>query len=337
MSADSGEKSFDPTSSRLEKARAEGNIARSQEFGANLAFVCAVFGVIAIAPTFGAQARIAITEAARGQSVALATAVLFGCALVPMLAGACGGAFASLAQTGGLRVVAVSLKASRLSPVEGLRRMLSRDTLNHAVRASVAFAIAMAFVLASVRAAFSTAGAQASPLRFAALAWDGSLRVVFSAAAVGLAFSIGEYAVARAAWLSKLRMSLHDLKREVKEQDGDPHARARRKSFHRNLIRGALERVKDAAFVVVNPTHIAVALEYRPPEVAVPVVLVRASDGGALRVREEAAKHGVPIVENVPLARALFAQTTVGDVIPHDHYVAIAEIVASLTRAGLLK
>jgi flagellar biosynthetic protein FlhB len=89
--------------------------------------------------------------------------------------------------------------------------------------------------------------------------------------------------------------------------------------------------------VVVNPTHVAVALEYSPPDVLVPIVLVRASDEGALRVREEAKTHGIPIVENIPLARALFAAANVGDAIPHEHYVAVAEIVAALTREGVLQ
>ena len=337
MNADAGEKSFDPTPSRMAKAKREGNIARSQEFGANVAFVCGVLAVMAIVPTFGAQARAAIVLAARGENVVRACVLLLGFALVPAVAGACGGAFAALAQSGGLRFVAIGAKFSRLSPADGFKRMFSLDTVGHALRAAVAFTVAAGIAVASVRAAFAIVSMAASPMRYAALSWEGTLRVVFAAGAVGLIFSIAEYAVARSTWLSKLRMSLQEVKREVKDNDGDPHARARRKSFHRSLIRGALSKVKDAAFVVVNPTHVAVALEYRPPEVAVPVVLVRASDAGALRVREEAEKHSVPVVTNIPLARALFAQSAVGDVIPHDHYVAVAEIVASLSRAGLIR
>jgi flagellar biosynthesis protein FlhB len=132
-------------------------------------------------------------------------------------------------------------------------------------------------------------------------------------------------------------MNLHELKRELKENDGDPASRARRKALHRSVIRGAISKVKDAAFVVVNPTHVAVALDYRPPDVPVPVVLVRAADEMALRVRDAAAKAGVPVIENVSLARALFAQTQVGQAIPHDYYVAVAEIVAALIRSGALE
>jgi flagellar biosynthesis protein FlhB len=152
----------------------------------------------------------------------------------------------------------------------------------------------------------------------AAMAWSGAQHVVFAAASVGLVFAIVEYGAARRSWLTKLKMSLHEFKRELKENDGDPSTRARRKALHRNVLRGAIAKVKDAAFVVVNPTHVAVALEYRPPEVPVPVVLVRAAGEMALRVREEASRADVPVIENIALARALFSQAEVGEPIPHD-------------------
>jgi flagellar biosynthesis protein FlhB len=129
-------------------------------------------------------------------------------------------------------------------------------------------------------------------------------------------------------------MSFSELKRESKEQDGDPQARGRRRTLHRDFVRGAIVNVKKAAFVVVNPTHVAVALDYRPPEVPVPCVLVRAEGAGALRVRRLAAEHGVPVIEDVALARALYFESRAGDVIPHAHYVAVAAVVSALMRTG---
>jgi len=126
------------------------------------------------------------------------------------------------------------------------------------------------------------------------------------------------------------------MKREAKESDGDPLARSRRRSLHRQLSRGAMHRVKEAAFVVTNPTHIAVALAYHPPEVPVPRVLVRAADDAAARVREIAREYGVPLVENVALARALYAAARPGDFIAQEHYIAVAEIVAALVKTGAI-
>ncbi len=127
-------------------------------------------------------------------------------------------------------------------------------------------------------------------------------------------------------------MSFEELRRDSKENDGDPLARSRRRALHRQIARGSLQRVKDAAFVVTNPTHIAIALEYRPPQVPVPRVLVRATDDAAARVRDLASAYGIPLVENVALARQLYASAKAGDFIPHETYVAVAEIVAALSK-----
>ena len=100
--------------------------------------------------------------------------------------------------------------------------------------------------------------------------------------------------------------------------------------MHRQLAKSSLRRLADAAFVVVNPVHIAVALEYRPPIVMVPRVLVRAADAAALRVRTAANGLDIPIVRNALLARALFSGTRAGDAVPRDTYVALAEIIIAL-------
>lgn len=336
MSDEAGERSFDATPSRVEKARREGDTARSQEFGANAAFICAAIAAVAVAPVLGACARAAIIAAAHGEIAVTLLGATVACAFVPVAAGMIGGFGASVAQTGGLVVIPVRADFAKLSPANGFKRMLSRETISHGVRALVAFSVAAAVLASTLRDAFAAASFLATPALVASLAWSGAKRAAFTAAAIGLAFSIAEYGVARKAWLSKLKMSLREIKRDFKESEGDPQMRARRKAFHRNLVRGSIARVKDAAFIVVNPTHVAVALEYHPPDICVPMVVVRASDEGALRVREEAMAHAVPIVENAPLARALFATCSVGDAIPHDHYVAVAEVVAALTRQGVL-
>jgi flagellar biosynthesis protein FlhB len=103
-----------------------------------------------------------------------------------------------------------------------------------------------------------------------------------------------------------------------------------------NAIRGALARVEHASFVVANQARVAVALEYRPPGIPVPTVLVRAVDEMALHVREIASAHLVPVIENDRLARLLYNDTRVGEPIEHAHHVAVAEVVVGLIRAGAL-
>ncbi len=332
--SDASEKQFDATPSRVAKARREGNVPRSQELAANIAFIAAALCVAAVSPLFNAAAQRALARAAGGMDAVADTLAMLACAVAVAAGSAAAAAVAGVIQTGGVTIVAPSFNVSRLAPGEGIKRMLSGETVTHAVRALFAFAVAGAATVASMWSLFGVARESSHIDAVAATAWNGAEHVVFAAAAVGMGFATIEYAVARRSWLSKLKMSLHELKRELKENDGDPAARARRKALHRSLIRGAIAKVKDASFVVVNPTHVAVALEYRPPAVPVPVVLVRAADEMALRVRALAAQSGIPIIENIALARALFAQTQPGEAIPHECYVAVAEIVASLIRSG---
>ncbi len=335
--SDASEKQFDATPARIAKARREGNQPRSQEFGANVAFAAAALCVTGVSPIFAATVQRAIAHAARGLDTNAETVALLACGVAVAAAAAGAAVVAGVAQTGGFTIVGPSFKLTRLAPVDGLKRMVSNEAATHAARALFAFAVAGVAIVASMRTVFAVARETTRADAVAATAWSGAQHVVFAAAAVGLGFAMIEYGVARRSWLAKLKMSLHELKRELKENDGDPAARGRRKALHRSVIRGAIAKVKDASFVVVNPTHVAIALEYRPPEVPVPVVVVRAADEMALRVRELAAQHGIPVIENVPLARALFAQTHAGEPIPNDCYVAVAEIVAALIRSGALE
>ena len=132
-------------------------------------------------------------------------------------------------------------------------------------------------------------------------------------------------------------MSFEERKRELKEEEGDASARGRRRALHRELLRGGMQRVRKASFVVVNPTHIAIAMAYRPPSVTVPEVIVAAADATALRVRSIARRENIPIVENVQLARALYRDARAGCAIPHALYVAVADVVAALMRQGALR
>jgi flagellar biosynthetic protein FlhB len=331
--SDDAEKPFDAPPSRLAKARREGNLPRAQEVGSALAFGAAAAAVAALAPLLRGEMMHALQAAPHGDLTP--NIVVIGIATLPLTAACVAAMFGGIVQSGGLTVVPIAFKGSRLAPAEGFKRMFSRDAAMHGVRAGAAFALAVALLSPSLVALCASA-LDRTPVAAAASAWSAALRALFLAAAIGALFAAAEYGVARRGWLRKLRMSLSELKRELKESDGDPLARSRRRALHRSLLRGALSKVADASFVVVNPTHVAVALEYRPPQVPVPVVLVCAADEAALRVREMAAEHRVPVIENVALARALYRDAKVGDAIPHAHYVAVAEIVAALYRSGAL-
>lgn len=331
---DSGEKHFEPTPARLAKARREGNVARSAELSASVALGAALAAVGAIVIPFSGAARTALIAAAAGRVPWGACVALLEYALVPLAAAALAGAGVGALQIGGIVPTTPTLKFERIDPFKGFARLASRESAGHALRAGAAFLCALAAAAFALRAVLPV---DASPLTVAYGAYGAALRAAFAVAALGALFGAFEFAAAFRARMKKLRMSFAEYKRELKEQDGDPLVRGRRRALHRSLSNGDVRRVREAAFVVCNPTHVAIALAYAPPLEPVPRVLVRAADDLALRVREIARESGVAIVENVALARALYAQARAGEPIPHDQYVAVAEIVVALTRAGALE
>lgn len=336
MSEETSEKHYDATPSRIERAKREGNVARSQDAVSVAAFSCAIAATIAVIPSLSNAFADCLQRAARNESTPPTFASVAVLACIPIVASAVAAVACGVLQSGGITGVAPSWKFERLAPLEGVKRMLSRDALVTAIRAILAFAAAAAVVIPAIVSVVALAVRSHSFSASIAAAWSGAQHVAFAACAVGGIFAALDYAVVRAAWLKKLRMSFEDLKRDLKENDGDPQLRARRRSLHRSLSNEAISRVKEAAFVLTNPTRIAVALEYRPPDVPVPRVLLRAADEAAQKIREAAREHGVPCIENVPLARGLFAAAKPGDVIPQEYYVAVAEVVAALVKAGAL-
>jgi flagellar biosynthesis protein FlhB len=332
--SDDAEKRFDPTPARLRRARVEGDVPRAAELGAGLALLGGGATLCGLLPVAIAALRAAVVAAAAGRSAPGAYLTLGACACAPAVASALCGAGVSIALCGGPHATAIAFKAERLSPVAGLKRMCSRESLLHAGRASFALVCSSAVACASGWGVVAAGLHGGAPAALAAATWDAAARTVASACVVGCAFGAIELLAARRAWLRRLRMSFADYKRDLKEQDGDPQVRGRRRALHRSLSRGDVRRVREAAFVVTNPTHLAIALAYAPPAEPVPRVLVCAADELAARVRALARDAAVPLVENVALARALFARARVGETIPHDLYVAVAEVVAALSRAG---
>ncbi len=333
------DKPFAPTPARLEKAKREGNVARSPElcgvaaFGAAILATCASLSLGAGAATTWLRENAAHPDM---PSPGPAIGVLVCAALAPALAAATASVISTVAQGAGLRMTSVKLEFTKLSPVAGVKRMFGGEAVVGVVRATLAFAAALGAMIPLARDVLAASTALASPAAAATLVATAALRAALVALAVGGVFALADYALARRRWLRGLRMTFEEMKREAKEHEGDPQARARRKNLHRALVRGAISRTREASFVVVNPTHIAIALRYAPPAVPVPEILVRAADDAALRVKEIARERAIPVVEDVGLARLLFASGEPGRAIPPETFVAVAQIIASLAREGVL-
>ena len=337
--SDSGDKRYDATPSRRQRARRDGNVARSGELTSLAAFGAATLAAAVTVPVAAGAAFAALRDTATHPVepiVSPAVASIALAALVPAFAAACAASAVALAQGGGLHVTGVHADLKRLNVVAGLKRMFGGEALVGVVRAALAFGAAL---LAMLPLAADVVGAGAvvrAPGGAASLVASAALRACCAALAAGAVFAVADYALARRRWLRGLKMSFEELKRDAKENDGDPQVRARRKSAYRAVVRGAIGRTREASFVVVNPAHVAVAIRYAPPQVPVPQILVRALDDAALRVKSIARRHGIPVVEDVALARLLFAHGESGRAIPPETYVAVAQIIASLAREGVL-
>jgi flagellar biosynthesis protein FlhB len=133
--------------------------------------------------------------------------------------------------------------------------------------------------------------------------------------------------------MQSMKMTKQEVKTEHQQQEGRPEVKGRIRRIQREMARRRmLSDVKRATVVVTNPTHFAVALEYRRGSMAAPLVLAKGADHLALAIRERAREHGVPIVENKPLAQALYKTAEIGQFIPGDLFTAVAELLAQLIR-----
>jgi flagellar biosynthetic protein FlhB len=155
----------------------------------------------------------------------------------------------------------------------------------------------------------------------------------WKAASVFVLFGMIDLARQTRRYQKDMRMSKHEVREEYRESEGDPHVRARIRRLRRDMLRNQMmKEVPTATAVIVNPTHYAVALRYDHGSTAVPMVIAKGRNHLALRIRQIAIANGVPLVENPPLAQALYKSVKTGQEIPPHLYRAVAEVLAYIYR-----
>ena len=342
MAADN--KTEKATPRRREKAREKGQVARSRELPSALAFA-AVCGVVAMSaarwPAAWRGLLSATLNAAGGgtsaQFAVVETARITALWCAPMAAAALGASLAGSFMQGGLVFAPALLapKLERISPVTRLKNLVSITALTQMAKSLVvavglgwiAWATVQPRAAALLQSSFLTPAGAMQVLAGAAfaLAWKAALVLCVWAAV--------DYLATRFKYERDLRMSRDDLKEEFKESEGNPQMKARIRRLQRQQRRRRmLQDVKRATVVVTNPTHYAVALEYGP-QMAAPLVLAKGRGVLAQQIKQVANWHEVPMVENVPLAHALYRTVEIGQAIPGRLYAAVAEILAFVYRA----
>lgn len=330
------EKPHEASQSKLQKQRKEGNVARSTEISGTASFAAATFTALALVPTIVPVFRDWISNVAHQRPVGpLPALVLLGIVLVPMIAAILASALFTTLQTGGPVTKPLKVEFKNLNPASGIKKIFSKHQAIQAVRAFASFALAVWVALPIVKEVFAKAIGTSSPTILAQVIAGAVSRLVGTAMVLGLVFAFADYFLQMRKFKHDQKMSTEEVKREGKENNGDPHVKGRRKQLGRSMLRSPRRRLANATVVVTNPTHFAIALEYNPPEIPIPRVVARACDDAAQEVKEQARALGIPMIENVPLARGLFARCMPGDEIPEDTYIAVAEIIAALARHGV--
>ena len=330
------DKTEEPTPKRLTKARAEGDSPMSAALSQSVGFVAAlsvVGGVVTIASAQVSQLISAALAHPRSPAspASLAKIVLGIC--VPILAAsAFASSAASLTQTRG----AISGKKlvpslNRLNVFTGIKNLFSWQRLVGIARALIAASLVSYFALHELVTHAPDFAALVGQARAApALAMKLALKVSWFAAGVGLSLGLVDLLLTRRAWFKRQRMSKDEVKREHREAEGDPALKAARRRAHQEALTGAtLGALKTASVVIVNPTHLATALKYRDEEDLAPQVVAQGQGEMAKLIVDAARAYGVPIVRDVPVARAL-NDLEIGDEIPEALYEAVAEILREI-------
>jgi FlhB-like protein len=330
------DKTEQPTAKRLAKARAEGDSAVSAALSQSVGFVAALVVINGVVALTGERAAALISAALARPSAlvlpgTLATIVLS--VTVPVLVvAAAASAAATFAQTGGaLSLKKLSPSLDRLNVITGLQGLFSWQRVVSIARASFAALLVGWYAVRQLASHGADFAAAIGNTRAAAvLAGRLAAHVAWFAAAVGLSFGLVDLLLTRRAWLQRQRMTKDEIKREYRESEGDPALKAARRRAHQEALTGErLGALKTASVVIVNPTHLATALKYSEDEDSAPSIVAQGQGEVAKLIIEAARAYGVPIVRDVPVARAL-NELELGDEIPEALYEAVAEILREI-------
>lgn len=334
-----------PTPRRRQQAREKGQGWFSPDFQAAIALLVAVLILKWYLPWSGRQlthmeaAILSLTTGAgftvswySAVGVALHTAVNLLLPLALPIAGV--GLAIGFAQHG-LRFNFASLAPdfTRLNPLTGIQKMFSVQGLWMLGKGLLKVAIIGTAVGLAIAAQLRIyAQLLVMPLG-AALGESGRLLtgVMIRAAAAYFAVGALDMFFQYRQFQQSLKMSTQEVRDEVKDTEGNPHIRGRRRQMHRRLIQTGMREVKNASVIVTNPTHYAVALKWDAVAMPAPQVAAKGADEVALAMREIAYEYSIPIVENPPLARSLYL-VPLGESIREEHYQAVADILAFIIR-----
>ena len=347
MSESFQEKTEQPTDKRLEDARKKGKIAISRE--ANTAIIIlfsTVFLYFMMSKGFQEMFRFYATlvrnvnlDVGPGNMYDIVLFSLmrwwyivgpvFGIILILGLAG-------SILQSGFMwSFEALKFDVNKLNPFEGIKNLVSRKSLVELVKSGIKIVclcyVAKNLIMGQMPVIFGLTGQDTGTI--VNFLGETSFRLTLKVGIVFLFIAALDFAYQKLDFRKSMMMTMHEVKEEYKEREGNPLIKSRIRSLQREMSRRRMmDDVRTADVIVTNPTHFAVALKYTAHEMPAPRVVAKGAGFIALRIKELAAKHRVPLVENKPLAQGLYHAVKVGDYIPENFYLIVAELLATIFR-----
>ncbi|HET6156826.1 MAG TPA: flagellar biosynthesis protein FlhB [Dongiaceae bacterium] len=345
---DNSQKTEDPTSRRLDEARNRGQVANSREV--NNLLMLGVFSLSVL--LFGGSAAGALYKAALpfvespdqvpvdfGNLVGIAwhlLVVLLIAGAIPLILAVAAAIGAGYLQFGLIfSADGIMPKLDKISPLAGLKRMFSMRSLAEFVRGlmkiAVVGSVAMFLILPEVAHLNKLIGMEMIQL----LAETKALlaKLLIGVVAIVAAIATIDVVYQRLQHLREMRMSRQEIKEEFKETEGDPLIKGKLRQLRMERTRRRMmAQVPQSDVVVTNPTHYAVALKYDGASMAAPKMMAKGVDKVAQKIREIAKEHGIPIVENPPLARGLYAAVEIDQEVTPEFYKAVAEVISYIFK-----
>jgi len=346
---DDASKTEEPSAKKLADAREKGDLAKSQDV-TQLAALAGAFGAIvvaggwlardmgnALAPFLAQAGQIGLEN---GGAVIVARKAIMAAMpalVIVLVTAAAAGVVANLAQTGFL-FTPDKLKPdfSKLDLIKGVGRLVGIDAIVQFAKQATKFIVTgiIAWFVVKPHASELRNLVGLDPASILPLAMT-LCKSLFMAVLIFLAITAGfDWFWQRLRFNNRMRMSLQEMKDEFKQADGDPHIKARlRQIRHQRSRQRMMQAVPKATVVVMNPTHYAVALLYDADATPAPLCVAKGMDTLALKIREVAEAAGVPIIEDPPLARALYATVEIDEQIPEAHFAAVAKVIGFILNS----
>ena len=344
---DQSEKTEDPSEKKLREAREKGNVVKSQEVNSWFMLTAATLVVLMFSNNMAGQLSTSLQSflfnahdiSVTGQGgVVIMKSVLWaivGALFLPFLVFVIAALAGNLVQHGFLmQTETIQPKLSKISVLQGVQRLFSMTSLVNFAKSLAKLLIVTVLILVIMWPSRDSLDVMVS-LELGALLPHVqvlSLKILGAVVALYSVVAVLDYSYQRQQWWNKLKMTAQEVKDEYKQQEGDPMVKAKIRQIRMERGRKRMmAAVPEASVVITNPTHYAVALKYEKGMQA-PVCMAKGVDALALKIREIASEHDIPLFENPPLARALHAGVEVDDEIPPEHYKAVAEVIGFVMR-----